>query len=308
MDESRALQRAGWAGAASVVLLAVGVALGYLVGVDDPSMSDSAILERLNDDARQVAAGIGMPVLAAGVALLLWFATGLRRVLDRLSGGDPLAHAIVPAAALFGGLMITGVSLDVASAYAALSDEFTPDADTVRALGMAGSVLALTGLIGGGVLVAVTTRIAQQARALPAWAVWASYAVAGLSLTGFWSGGMASVAFALWLIGAVIGVLRAARRTPPAPAVPAQGAPAPEAGRTPPTATSGCGRGTSVHVTPGIGEIAAFLQARHQLWRGLTTSRPPRAGDCREGLLAVGHWSDAARPPLRGAGRVCLSP
>jgi hypothetical protein len=31
--------------------------------------------------------------------------------------------------------------------------------------------------------------------------------------------GTASVAFALWLIGAVIGVLRAARRTPPAPAV-----------------------------------------------------------------------------------------
>jgi hypothetical protein len=79
---------------------------------------------------------------------------------------------------------------------AAWSDAFTPDPDTVRALGMAGSVLALTGLIGGGVLVAVTTRIAQQARALPAWAVWASYAVAGLSLTGFWSGGMASVAFA----------------------------------------------------------------------------------------------------------------
>ena len=89
MDESRALQRAGWAGAASVVLLAVGVALGYLVGVDDPSMSDAAILERLNDDARQVAAGVGMPVLGAGIALLLWFAVGLRRVLDRLSGGDP---------------------------------------------------------------------------------------------------------------------------------------------------------------------------------------------------------------------------
>jgi hypothetical protein len=131
------------------------------------------------------------------------------------------------------------VSLDVASAYAALSDEFTPDPDTARALGMAGLVVALTGLIGGGVLVAVSTRTAQQARALPTWAVWASYAVAGLSLTGFWSGGMASVAFAVWLIGAVIGVLRAARRTPPAPAVPAQGAPAPEAARTPPTATSG---------------------------------------------------------------------
>ena len=217
MDESRALQRAGWAGAASVVLLVVGVALGYLVGVDNPGMSDAAILERLNDDARQAAAGIGMPVLAAGVALLLWFATGLRRVLDRLSGGDPLAHAIVPAAALFGGLMITGVSLDVASAFAAWSDEFTADPDTVRALGMAGQVLALTGLIGGGVLVAVTTRIAQQARALPTWAVWASYAVAVLCLSGFWSGGMASVAFALWLIGAVIGVLRAARAaTPPA--------------------------------------------------------------------------------------------
>jgi hypothetical protein len=50
---------------------------------------------------------------------------------------------------------------------------------------------------------------------------------------------MASVAFALWLIGAVIGVLRAARRTPPAPSIPAQGgAPVPEAARTPPTATS----------------------------------------------------------------------
>ena len=216
MDESRALQRAGWAGAASVVLLTVGVALGYLVGVDDPGMSDAAILERLDDDARQVAAGVGMPVLAAGIALLLWFATGLRRVLDRVSGGDPLAHVIVPAAALFGGLIITGVSLDVASAFAALSDEFTPDPDTARALGMAGNVLALTGLIGGGVLVAATTRIAQRARALPTWAIWASYAVAGRTLTGFWSGGMASVAFAMWLVGAAIGVLRAARRPPPA--------------------------------------------------------------------------------------------
>ena len=231
MDESRALQRSGWAGAASVVLFAVGVALGYSVGVDHPSMSDSAILERLNDDGRQVAAGVGMPVLAAGVALLLWFATGLRPVLDQISGGDPLAHAIVPAAALLGGLMITGVSLDVASAYAALSDEFTADPDTVRALGTAGGVLALTGVVGGGVVVAVSARIAQQARVLPAWAVWASYAVAALSLTNFWSWGMASVAFALWLLGAVIAALRAAWRTPPAPAVPAHRTPAPEAGR-----------------------------------------------------------------------------
>ncbi len=211
MDESRALQRAGWAGAASVVLLVVGVALTYLVGVDEASMSDAAILERLDDDGRQAAAGIGVPVLAAGVALLLWFATGLRRVLDRLSGGDPLAHATVPAAALLGGLMITAVSLDVGSAFAALSDEFTPDPDTARALGMAGQVLGLTGLTGGAVVVAVTTRIAQQARALPTWAVWVSYAIAVLCLSGFWSGGMASVAFALWLIGAAIGVLRAAR-------------------------------------------------------------------------------------------------
>ena len=126
MDESRALQRAGWAGAASVVLLAVGVALGYLVGVDEPSMSDASILERLNDGGRQAAAGIGIPVLAAGIALLLWFATGLRQVLDRLSGGDPLAHAIVPAAALLGGLMITGVSLDVASAFAACRTSSPP--------------------------------------------------------------------------------------------------------------------------------------------------------------------------------------
>ena len=239
MDESRALQRAGWAGAASVVLLVGGLALTFLVGVDHASMSDAAILERLDDDGRQAAAGIGVPVLAAGVALLLWFAVGLRQVLDRVSGGDPLAHATVPAAALLGGLLITAVSLDVGSAFAAWSDEFTPDPDTARALGMAGQVLGLTGLTGGAVLVAVTTRIAQQARALPTWAVWMSYAVAVLCLSGFWSGGLASVAFALWLIGAVIGVLRAARRAPPGPAVPAQGAAAPEAARTPPTSTSG---------------------------------------------------------------------
>jgi hypothetical protein len=236
MDESRALRRAAWAGAASVVLLVVAVALDYLVGVDNPSMSDAAILERLNNDARQAAAGVGVPLLAAGVALLLWFATGLRRVLDRLSGGDPLAHAIVPAAAMFGGLMITGVSLDLGSAFAAWSDEFTPDPNTVRALGMAGQILALTGLIGCGVIVAVTARIGQQAGALPRWAIWVSYAVAVLCLSGFWSGGIASVAVALWLIGAVIGMLRVARRTPPAPTVPAPGAPTPGASRTPPTA------------------------------------------------------------------------
>ncbi|MER7248735.1 hypothetical protein [Kribbella sp. NPDC000426] len=211
MDESRALRRAGWAGVGSLVLLAGAVALGYLVGVDDPSMSDADIIARLNDDTRQAAAGFAPPVLAAGVALLLWFAAGLRRVLDRLSGGDPLAHVIVPAVAMFGGLMVTGVSLDVSSAFAAWSAEFTPDPNTVRALGMAGQVLALTGLIGGGVVIAVTTRIARQAGVLPAWAMWASWVVVVLCLSGFWSGGIASVAFGLWLIGAVVGVLRAAR-------------------------------------------------------------------------------------------------
>jgi len=189
-----------------------------LVGVDDPSNSDATILERLNDGARQTAAGIGLPMLGVGVALLLWFATGLRRVLDRLSGGDPLAHATVPAAALLSGLMITGVSLDVSSAITALSDQFTPDADIARVLGTAGGLIGFTGLVGGAVLVAVTTRIAQQARALPTWAVWVSYAVAVLCLSGFWSADVAAVPFWLWLIGAVIGVLRVAQRTPPAPA------------------------------------------------------------------------------------------
>jgi hypothetical protein len=233
MDEPQALRRAGWAGATSIVLLVVAVALCASVGVDDPSVSDAAILEGLHDSARQAAAGAGLAVLGAGIALLLWFTVGLRQVLDRLSGNDPLAHATVPAAALLGGLMITGVSLDVSSAITAWSDEFTPDPDTARVLGTAGLVDALTGLTGGAVLVAVTTRIAQQARALPTWAVWVSYAIAILCLSGFWSGGMASVAFALWLIGAVIGVLRTARRTPPGPAVPTQDAPAPDAARTP---------------------------------------------------------------------------
>ena len=78
---------------------------------------------------------------------------------------------------------------------------------------MAGQVLGLTGLVGGAVMVAVTTRIAQRARTLPTWAVWVSYAVAVLCLSGFWSGGMASVAFALWLVGAVVALMRTARRT-----------------------------------------------------------------------------------------------
>jgi fatty acid desaturase len=79
----------------------------------------------------------------------------------------------------------------------------------------------------------------RRARALPTRVVWVSYAVAVLCLSGFWSGGMASVAFAPWLIGAVIGVLLRRgghRRNRP---VPAQGAPAREAARTPPTTTSG---------------------------------------------------------------------
>jgi hypothetical protein len=237
MTETRALQRAGWAGAASVVLLVVGLTLCAMAGVDEPGVSDAAILARLDDGARQTAAGIGLPVLGAGLALLLWFAVGLRRVLDRLSGGDPLAHAAVPAVALLGGLMITGVSLDVSSAITARSDEFTPNADIARVLSTAGGLLGFGGLIGGAVLVAVTTRIAQQAHALPTWAVWVSYAVAVLCLSGFWGADMAAVPFWPWVIGAVVGVLRAARRTPPA--VPAQGVPAPEADRTPPTATSG---------------------------------------------------------------------
>lgn len=201
-----------------MVLLGVGVGLCALVGVDNPGVSDAAILDRINDGAKQVAAGIGLPILAAGVALLLWFAVGLRRVLDGLSDGDPLTHATVPAAALMGGLMITGVSLDVSSAVTALSDEFTPEPDTARVLGTAGAIVGLTGLIGGAVLVAVTTRIVQHARALPTWAVWVSYAVAVLCLSGYWSAGMASVAFSLWLIGAVIAVLRTARRKAPTPA------------------------------------------------------------------------------------------
>jgi hypothetical protein len=216
MQESRALQRAGWAGAASVVLLIVGLTLC--------------------DGSRQAAVRIGLLVLGAGLALLLWFASGLRRVLDRLSGGDPLAHTTLPAVALLGGLMITGESLGASSAITASTGEFTPDADIARILGTAGGLLGFSGLIGGAVLVAVTTRIAQRAHALPTWAVWVSYAVAVLCLSGFWGADMAAVPFWLWVIGAVVGVLRAARRTPPASAVLA---PAPEADRTPPTATTG---------------------------------------------------------------------
>lgn len=49
------------------MLLAVGVALCALVGVDEPGVSDAAILGRINDVAKQTAAAIGLRVLAAGV-------------------------------------------------------------------------------------------------------------------------------------------------------------------------------------------------------------------------------------------------
>jgi len=217
MTESLRLRRAGWAGVGALILLGTGVALCQVVGVDDPGVSDAAILQRVGSSVNQTAAGIGVPVLAAGVALLLWFAVGLRTVLDQLSGGDPLAHATVPAAALLGGLMITGVSLDVSSGITSMWGEFSPDPNIARVLGTAGALAGLTGLVGGAVLVAVTTRIAQRAHALPTWGVWVSYAVVGLCLSGWWSRGIGSLAFALWLIGAVIGVLRSARpagRTP----------------------------------------------------------------------------------------------
>ena len=89
MDESQTLQRAGRAGAASVALLVVGVALCASPAFDDPGVSDAAILERLDDGARQTAAGIGLPVLGAGIALLLRFAVGLRRMLDGCPAATP---------------------------------------------------------------------------------------------------------------------------------------------------------------------------------------------------------------------------
>lgn len=215
IDESRALQRAGWAGTAAVVAIAPGVALCSLAGVDAPGASDAAIRDRLESGAKQAAAGVGVPVLGVGVALLLWFATGLRRVLDRLSGGDTLVEAVVPAAALFGGLAITGVSIDVSSAITRFaSDAFAPDLDTARVLGTAGLIIGLTGLTGGSVMVAVTTRITHRANTLPTSARLGSYAVAMLCLTSFWNGGIASVAFALWVFGAAIGVRRATRNGP----------------------------------------------------------------------------------------------
>ncbi len=217
MDDPGARRLAGWAGAASVVAFTAGVALCSLAGVDAPGTSDAVISQRLDDSPNQVAAGIGLPLLGVGSVLLLWFAAGLRRTLERLSGGDPLTHVIVPAAAMLGGLTITGVSLDTSSAITAFAaDEFVPDPDTARVLGAAGLVVALAGLSGGAALVAATTRIAQQARAIPRWAGWASYVVAALCLTGFWNGGIASVALALWLVGCAIGILRS-DTTPEAP-------------------------------------------------------------------------------------------
>jgi hypothetical protein len=215
MDETRALRHAAWAGVAAVVLLGTGVTFTALAGVDAPGVADAAILDRVTSGAKQAAAGVGLPLMAAGTAFLMWFATGLRQVLDRLSPGDPLTQVIVPAAALFGGLAVVGAGIDISSAITALAtDEFTPDPDLSRALGTAGALVGLTGLVGGGVIVAATTRIVQQAHAVPRWAVWVSYGIAALCLVGFWTAGMASLAFGVWVVGAVVALLRTAGRPP----------------------------------------------------------------------------------------------
>ncbi|MBU2662784.1 hypothetical protein KOI35_04615 [Actinoplanes bogorensis] len=209
--ESRALQHAGWAGAVAVVLLIAGLSISATASIEEPGLSDAAVAGRLDDGARQAAAGVGLPLLCLGLALMLWFASGLRRLLDRQSGGDPLTHTIVPAVALLGGLMITSISLGVASAVGASRGEFTPDPATARVLSTAGGLIGFSGLVGGAVLIAVTTRIAHRARALPTWVAWLSYAVAVLCLSGFWGADAAAAPFWLGVIGAVVGLLRAAR-------------------------------------------------------------------------------------------------
>jgi hypothetical protein len=181
-------------------VLVVGVALCSLAGVDAPGVSVAAILKRLDDGAKHTVVGIGLPLVAAGRGLLLWFAVWLRRVLDRLSGGEPLAHSIVPAAGLLSGLLISwGVARRVERNHG-----HRDDAD--RAAGARSADVGRPGVLRHRR--AVSVRLLER--------------------------GMASVAFVLWLIGAVIGRLRAARRPAPEPTVPAQCAPSPEAARTPP--------------------------------------------------------------------------
>lgn len=242
MNESQQIRLAGWAGIVGVVLLLVG---GFFWGLStfQPNWTDAALLQQATGSNEQYYAYLAYTLFAPALALLLWFATGLRRVLVVRAGSDRLAAVVVPGMAMFAGLMIAAVFIDLSSTFAAAwTEQFTPSADTIRALDLGAFGMSVGGLIGVGALVAATSRVLQTTRSASPWVVWIGYAVAFVCVFGLWTWGFAVIPAMAWLLGGSIGLIRAVSAMPvsiPAgtPLVPGPSAPAPteSAERTEPT-------------------------------------------------------------------------
>lgn len=230
MNESKHIRMAGWAGVVGIVLL-VGSGVFWGLATFNPTWNDATILDQVNGNNEQGYSYVSYTLLGPSLALLLWFATGLRRVLEVRAGSARLAAVVVPGMVMFAALTFAGVALDLSSTIAgSWTGRFVADADTVRALDVASYGIATAGLVGAGALVAATSRVIQATRSASAAWAWIGYVVAFVCVFGFWAFGLGTPLFVLWLLGACIGVIRAAGKiehvvTMPTAEVPAQAAP-----------------------------------------------------------------------------------
>ncbi|MGH8895158.1 MAG: hypothetical protein ACRDWY_17925 [Actinomycetes bacterium] len=204
MDDVKSLRHAGWAGIVGVLLLAASfIAANWT----DPATGDAALRADIADAEGQ--AYLAYTMLAPAVALLFWFATGLRRFLLIRCRADRLAAAVVPGIAFFTALFSAGIALILASTFASTwTDEFRIDPNLFRALAVGGIALAFLGLVGGGVVAAATSRAAEVAGVIPRWQAWVGYVVAFVAVFGMWTFGAALIPFALWLLAAAVALIR----------------------------------------------------------------------------------------------------
>ena len=229
MTEVRSIRLAGYAGVVGVLLLA---ATFLVANWTDPADGDQMLLRDIADADAQAYTAFTM--LTPGVALLLWFAVGLRRYLLVRCRADRLAGAVVPGMAVFTGLSAVGISLILAVPMtSSWFDRYTIDVDTFRVLATCGIFVLFAGTAGAGATVAATSRAAQLAGAIPMWLAWVGYVVAVGTIVTLWTFGFTMLLLGLWLLGASIGlVLGAASMTGPA-AAPAAVASAGEIGSMP---------------------------------------------------------------------------
>lgn len=205
-SEARAVRYAGWAGIVGVVLLAVSF---MLANWTDPAETDRTLRSDIADAEGQ--AYTAFTLLTPALALLLWFATGLRRYLVIRARADRLAAAVVPGMAVFTGMTGAGICLLLAVPLTnSWYDEFRIDPNTFRVLATGGVFAVFAAAVGGAAVVAATSRAAEVAGAVPRWLAWVGYVVAFVTVFTLWTFGVSLLVLGLWLLGAAVGLIRGA--------------------------------------------------------------------------------------------------